>query len=323
MAIGAVMAPSGLILASLATSPWHIYLSQGILFGVGSGFCFASALALPSQFFKKHRALATGISVSGSGFGGMALSPMTEGLISTMGYRNALRVQGGMGFGILFLATALGFSKVRPGGHEGGKGRKFVIVDWSIMSCDLLLLMMFCLLVTFSYPACYYYIPQYTNYIGLDAVHGAFLISITAASNSLSRISMGFLADRLGNMNVMLGCSLASGLFTSLLWQFSSSYGAYTVYCVFCGLTVGVFVSLLPMVIADIVGVLNIQHGIGFCYSTMVFGVLLGAPISGKLLQNYSWTVAIQFIGATTLVASLFLGWLRMKQTKGKLLMII
>lgn len=60
LAIGAILAPLGMVLASFATSLWHIYLSQGLLFGIGSGLCFAASIALPAQYFTKNRSLATG-----------------------------------------------------------------------------------------------------------------------------------------------------------------------------------------------------------------------------------------------------------------------
>jgi MFS family permease len=60
MCIGTVVAPLGLILASFATQLWHIYLSQGILFGLGATFVFSPSIGLPSQWFVKRRAFATG-----------------------------------------------------------------------------------------------------------------------------------------------------------------------------------------------------------------------------------------------------------------------
>ncbi|SAM07734.1 hypothetical protein [Absidia glauca] len=333
IAIGAVLAPLGMVLASFATSLWHIYLSQGLLFGIGSGLCFAASIGLPAQYFTKNRSLATAnivlsmtnsaLGVCGSGIGAVAISPMTDRLMSSLGYRYALRIEGAMGFGLLVLATILGFSKSRPGGSDGGKGSVFAIVDRSIISHDMIALMAFCTLVTFGYIGPFFLAPQYASFLGHGASDGAALVSIMSGMNSLSRIVMGFLADRLGKVNTMLTCSLLAGIFTSVLWQFSSSYGLYIAYCVLYGLTGGAFVSLLPVVIADIVGVKNIQRGIGMCYTISLFGNLLGSPIIGKLLQTYNWTCAIQFSGATTLGAALILIYLRMHRSKGKLLVII
>lgn len=138
---------------------------------------------------------------------------MTDRLMISLGYRDALRIEGAMGFGLLVLATALGFSKSRPCGSGGGKGSVFSIVDRRIISHDLIALMAFCTLVTFGYIGPFFLAPQYASFLGHGASDGAALVSIMSGMNSLSRIVMGFLADRLGKMNTMLTCSLLAGKF--------------------------------------------------------------------------------------------------------------
>ncbi|KAI8330690.1 major facilitator superfamily domain-containing protein, partial [Chlamydoabsidia padenii] len=110
MMVGAILAPLGLILASISSQLWQLYLTQGVLFGLGCGFVYAPALALPSLWFKRNRALATALGSSGSGIGALIISPLTEKLIDTLGYRMALRIEAAIGFGLLTLAILLAFS---------------------------------------------------------------------------------------------------------------------------------------------------------------------------------------------------------------------
>ncbi|CAO3593135.1 unnamed protein product [Absidia cylindrospora] len=323
MVIGAILAPLGLFLASMATSLWQIYLSQGFLFGLGCGFVYSPAMALPSQWFKKNRALATGLASSGSGVGSLVISPLTEKLFETIGHQNALRVLGGaMGFGLL-LATALAFSNAAPAPatsntlrHQKKLGYRELVSD-----VDFLLLVAYSMLCYFGYFGPMFFVPQYTTYLGHSAAEGAAMIAIMSGMNSLSRIFMGFMADRCGNINIMFFCTLAAGLFTSVLWQFANSYKAYAVYCVLNGLTGGAFVPAIPVVVADIVGLENIQQGMGICFIATFFGNLFGPAIAGKLLQQHGWTAAIQFPGAITLFSAVIIFCLRMKRSKGKIIM--
>ena len=85
-----------------------------------------------------------------------------------------------------------------------------------------------------------------------------------------------------------------------VVWQFATTYGAFVAYCVLFGLTGGSFVSLMPPVVADIVGIENIQKGVSISYALTMFGNLLGTPVSGKLRGQFGWTAAIQFPGAMT-----------------------
>ncbi|KAI8089262.1 major facilitator superfamily domain-containing protein [Halteromyces radiatus] len=316
MAIGSVLCPLGLVLSSLATSLWTIYLAQGLLFGIGAGLCFAPSIALPSQWFNKNRSLATGLAVSGSGIGAVAISPMTERLFSTLGYRNTLRVEGAMGFGILMLATAMAFSRYRPAGT-------FSIIDTKLLTKDMLITILFCVIMPFGYLGPFFLAPQYASFLHRTPAEGAALISIMSGMNSISRIAMGFIADRLGRINTMFMCTFLAGIFTMVVWEFSTSYGPYIAYCVLYGLTGGAFVSLLPVLIADIVGVENIQRGIGMSYTMTVFGSLFGTPLIGLLLQRYGWTDAIQFCGATTVFSSLVVLYLRYLRSNGKIFLII
>lgn len=104
-----------------------------------------------------------------------------------------------------------------------------------------------------------------------------------------------------------------------VIWQNAKNYAAFAVYCVLFGLTAGGFVSLLPVTTADIVGVENIQRGLGMAYMTTVLGNLLGTPIIGLLFNSYGWTASIQFAGSLTVTASLFVLVLRLTMTKGKI----
>ncbi|KAI9476404.1 MAG: major facilitator superfamily domain-containing protein [Benjaminiella poitrasii] len=319
MSIGTVVAPLALILASFATQLWHVYLSQGVLFGIGAAFVFSPSVTLPSQWFTSRRALATGIAVSGSGVGGVCLSPMTQRLIVTLGYRNTLRVQGSFGFGLLCISTALATSRYRPPPSSKGKDKWYHIYDSSLISRRFLLLLGFSFFVPFGYVAPFFLAPQFVQSIGLDTSTGAAMISVMSAANAICRITLGYLADRTGRFNTMLTCTFLAGIFTMVIWQFSTNYAIFIVYCVLYGLTAGGFVSLLPVTTADIVGVENIQKGLGMAYMTTVIGNLLGTPIIGLLLDAFSWTAAIQFAGSMSVISALFMLVLRMLVAKGKI----
>lgn len=71
MTIGLVLEASALVAASFATKIWHLFLTQGALFGIGMGFLFSSSVGTASQWFDKKRSVANGIMAAGSGIGGL------------------------------------------------------------------------------------------------------------------------------------------------------------------------------------------------------------------------------------------------------------
>lgn len=81
-----------LLLASFANHVWQLYLTQGVLFGIGASLVYYPAIGAPSHWFDAKRGLALGLAVSGTGLGGLALAPATQALVDTVGVKWALRV---------------------------------------------------------------------------------------------------------------------------------------------------------------------------------------------------------------------------------------
>ncbi|KAG0379591.1 hypothetical protein BGX24_012548 [Mortierella sp. AD032] len=82
---------AALVLASFSTQLWHLYLSQGLLFGIGASLVYFPSVAAPTHWFEKKRGLAMGISASGSGLGGFFLAPLTQFLIDRYAVQWTLR----------------------------------------------------------------------------------------------------------------------------------------------------------------------------------------------------------------------------------------
>ena len=90
MPIGAIITGSGLMLATLATEAWHLYLTLGIL-SVGFSTIVSyngHAMFLPNWFARK-RGLALGIAFAGVGVGAVVILPFVQGVIVSAGWREA------------------------------------------------------------------------------------------------------------------------------------------------------------------------------------------------------------------------------------------
>ncbi|KAJ3015875.1 hypothetical protein HKX48_004323 [Thoreauomyces humboldtii] len=73
---GTLLMCAGIEVASVSTELWHLFISLSIMYGIGAGFLFSGSVAVPSQWFNRKRALATGLASSGSGVGGAFLAPI-------------------------------------------------------------------------------------------------------------------------------------------------------------------------------------------------------------------------------------------------------
>ncbi|KAL2078343.1 hypothetical protein ACEWY4_026028 [Coilia grayii] len=93
--LGGLLASTGLVLSSLATSLEYLYLTLGVLTGVGFALCYTPAIAMVGVYFSERKALAYGIAMSGSGIGTFILAPVVQLLIDYYSWRGALLILGG------------------------------------------------------------------------------------------------------------------------------------------------------------------------------------------------------------------------------------
>ena len=73
---------------------WHLYLTQGLLYGIGSSMYYFPLMSLTPAYFDRNRGAAMGIVLAGSGAGGLVLSPVFHTLLTRLGIRWALRILG-------------------------------------------------------------------------------------------------------------------------------------------------------------------------------------------------------------------------------------
>ena len=92
MCAGSVLFLAGMMLTSLVKEMALMYLTYGVLVGISFSFFYFSAFTAVSLYFSKNLSLANGIAFSGGGCGTLALSLLTNTLISQYGLRTAIRL---------------------------------------------------------------------------------------------------------------------------------------------------------------------------------------------------------------------------------------
>lgn len=154
LATGTILCSAALILASFAQQVWHVFLTQGVMFGLGASFVSLPCIGAPQQWFSERRGLAVGLSFAGSGVGGLVIANITQAAIGSIGYRWALRIDGIILFVLLSVATCL----VRPFGDvkTTGGGRK--IINWYLFKNPMFTVLFFHgLVTTFGYMVRIFY----------------------------------------------------------------------------------------------------------------------------------------------------------------------
>ena len=94
--IGGLCCVSGLLLSSVASSVYIMYVTYSVLFGFGGSCLYLSSYVITSQYFVKNRSIATGITASGSGIGVLSVAPMLQALLDSFDWRKTYRITAGI-----------------------------------------------------------------------------------------------------------------------------------------------------------------------------------------------------------------------------------
>ncbi|KAK3821580.1 MAG: major facilitator superfamily domain-containing protein [Benniella sp.] len=304
---GTVIGSLGLLLASWGTELWHLYLTQGVMFGIGVSLLNLAATAIPPLWYDKHRGLAMGICFSGAGIGGLAFGFIIPALIDSVGLYWTLRI-----YAIFhFVCTAFASIVMRAPRQLSGPplDTHKDTVNLEILKDPGFMLWFFsAALFGFAYIVPFGYVPSFAkDVVNLDAnVQGGQLLSIMSAANAVGRVIIGVAGDRLGAIRVAAFTFLATGA-SCFIWMFAESHGALIGFSVMYGFFSGSFFTLVASITANIVGLTNLGAGLTVIFLTNTPGNLFTLPIAGKLVEGIDYKKAIGYNAAMYLVGGLLL----------------
>ena len=118
MPVGAWTVAVGLILATVAESPWHLYLTLGgLAVGASISLAFIGHGAFLPNWFSRRRGLAMGIAASGVGFGALPLFPWMQWILDHFGWRESCWL-----LALFLLAIVLPLNLLIPRRHPSELG---------------------------------------------------------------------------------------------------------------------------------------------------------------------------------------------------------
>ncbi|XP_075363384.1 monocarboxylate transporter 14 isoform X4 [Mycteria americana] len=120
--IGGILNALGWILSAYASNVHYLFLTFGVTAGVGSGMVYLPAVVMVGQYFQKRRALAQGLSTTGTGFGAFLMTALLKYLCTEFGWRNAMFIQGAISLNLCVCGALM-----RPLSPKDTVSEKYVV----------------------------------------------------------------------------------------------------------------------------------------------------------------------------------------------------
>ncbi|KAJ7030643.1 major facilitator superfamily domain-containing protein [Mycena alexandri] len=317
IALSCVLTYLCLLASAFITKLYQIFLFQGCLLGFSMGIAMPLYMALPSQWFLKKRGLATGIAVGGSGIGGGIECLFVRPLLSSLGYKNTMLIYSNM-CAVLWIAAWFMMAERRSPGYANTQkrwlprniGPVFYSIALSVF------------IGIFGYLSPYYFVTTYvkSQVPTLDPKSILVVIPLVVMniSGGIGRIIAGRLADRFGPVNMFFTSFFLGGLSQVFIWTFAHSYATVMVFSVVYGLVGCWFLSLLPVVCAQLFGLNDLATITGFMVLANAPGQLAGASIGGAVFSGSggNWQAVSLYAGCAMLLGSLSVLYARFSHDK-------
>ena len=312
-----VLYGAGIFLASFAApSVWILYLTYGLMAGIGIGLGYIVPVATLIKWFPDKRGFITGIAVAGFGAGALLTAPIAKQLVSGVGLFPTFAILGVL-YLVMVVAAAF-FMKNPPEGwtpegweppeeeEEGTSERSGVDYDlggalktWQWFALWALLF----LNVTAGIAIISEADPIAQEVSGVAPWLAAWLVSIISIANGAGRFLWAWLSDAIGRKWVFLTMYLLqAALFFLIPIIGPGSFVALAILSFIIVSCYGGGFGTMPAFNADYFGSRNVGTIYGLMITAWGFGGVLGPQIISLM---YDWTQS--YAGAFRIIAGIML----------------
>ena len=306
LSIGVLITGLSWILAAQVSSLTMLYLTYGLLGGIGTGIVYVGVIGHMVQWFPDKRGLATGLVAAGYGVGALLTTFPIASVLRESTYQDALTRFGAL-FAVLGLIAAQGLRRPAASFQIAWNQQARTAGASSIVPIDLsplqmlgtrIFWLMFLMMTMMSTTGLMVtsQMGAFTRDFGMAnvLVWGLPLLplalSLDRITNGATRPFFGWISDRYGRENTMLIAFALEGT-AMTLWLLSRDHPVLFVLLsglVFFGW--GEIFSLFPSTLTDTFGTKHATANYGCLYMAQGVGSVLGGPVAALLHDSTgSW----------------------------------
>lgn len=292
-AIGALFYGTGMILSAFVTQLWMLYITYGVIAGIGVGFAYVSPLSTCVKWFPHHKGFITGIAVGAFGSGSLIFKSLIEMFLHTVGVTQTF-----IYLGLIFMALVLVGARLLKLPEESDHldpddalstmnsnemirtGRFYFL--WAMY---LLASMPGLLVIGLAKDIG-------IELVGLSAGTAAAAVGIIALFNAGGRLIWGTVSDRFGRITVLILLFMLTICSLMIKALIPMNQVLYFICLIGVAFSFGGFLSVFPAVISDLYGIKNLGANYGLIFQAYGIAALIG-PLIKSSSSGYTQTFLI------------------------------
>ncbi|XP_076111124.1 monocarboxylate transporter 12-like [Mytilus galloprovincialis] len=325
---GSIIVGLGITISGFTTNPDMLYLTYGIIAGIGFGFVYSPSVTIVNYYFHKKKALANGIVGAASGVSTIVLPVLYRTVFDVYGLHGGLIVLGGFCLNlcvgsVIFKQPEL-FSKVKntivhnsknfttSDGILGKTTSCFfdsIKIFKSILKSRTFIFYAFAFsFAILGYVGNFVIIPPHLRSRGVENSNIVKILTTSGVGELTGRILVGLIIDKKYVKPEILftGSMIISGIFCIVFPFFDAVWMNYF-YCIYFGLVPGSVVTLIPLMIISATNLQVLTPAFALSLLLNDTFCLLGFPLSGWLEDmTGTWDASFYFLGGSQVMAAVF-----------------
>ena len=309
---GGLLLGIGFVLSGFIQSKFQLYLTYGVIAGLGGGMIYLPPIATAPKWWPDRRALATGFAVVGLGLGSFLMGPLATYIITNYGWRSVFWWCG-IAMGLMAIIAGL-LLKVPPKGwlpagykppaapagapkvtrdytHEEARGTPQFWLQYLAYFCG-----------SFAGLMVIGHLAGHGRDRGLTPMEAATAVSALAFANAATRILSGWFVDKIGIKVYFAALFALQTAVMLLLYPAGNSVLTLGVCSALIGWNYGAMFTLFPATCLQYFGPTAQGSNYGLLFTAWGFAGFAG-PWVGGWLKDVSGAYYIPFIVGAVVVA--------------------